>query len=285
MQILDGKVTAKKTREELKSEIENRKMLDPEFELSLSVILVGNDPASEVYVNNKIKACKNVGIKSILVRLDGNTSESEIIDKIEELNDDDSVDGILLQLPLPKGFDEDKIINRINPLKDVDGLTYVQQGKMYGGAEELTPCTPSGVIRLLKEYGIEMKSKNAVVIGRSILVGKPLFNLLLNENATVTLCHSRTVDLAEHTRRADLICVAVGRAGMLTEDMVKDGAVVVDIGINRTENGLKGDVDFDNVSKKASFITPVPGGVGPMTIAMLLCNTLKAHDLRTKIVK
>lgn len=282
MQILDGKATAKKIREELKFEIENRKSNDPTFELTLSVILVGNDPASEVYVNNKIKACKNVGIKSVLVRLDAEVQESEIIAKIEELNEDKSVDGILLQLPLPKGFDEDKIINHIDPLKDVDGLTYFQQGKMYGGADALTPCTPSGVIKLLKEYGVQMTGKNAVVIGRSILVGKPLFNLLLNENATVTLCHSRTTNLSEHTKNADIVCVAVGRVGMLTEDMVKEGAVVVDIGINRTENGLKGDVDFENVSKKASFITPVPGGVGPMTIAMLMSNTLKAHDLRMK---
>ena len=275
MQILDGKATAKKIREELKCEIENRKSIDSTFELTLSVILVGNDPASEVYVNNKIKACKNVGIKSVLVRLDAEVQESEIISKIEELNEDKSVDGILLQLPLPKGFDEDKIINHINPLKDVDGLTYLQQGKMYGGAEALTPCTPSGVIRLLKEYDVQMKGKNAVVIGRSILVGKPLFNLLLNENATVTLCHSRTTDLSAHTKNADIICVAVGRAGMLKADMVKEGAVVVDIGINRTENGLKGDVDFEEVSKKASFITPVPGGVGPMTRACLMENTLE----------
>lgn len=282
MQILDGKNTAKKIKQDLKTEIENRKLIDSDFNLSLSVILVGNNPASEVYVNNKIKACKNVGITSILVRLSEDVSEREIIEKIEELNSDESVDGILLQLPLPKGFDESKIINHINPLKDVDGLTYVQQGKMYGGSSALTPCTPTGVIRLLKEYGVELKSKKAVIIGRSILVGKPLFNLLLSENATVTVCHSKTLDVAEYTKQADIVCVAVGKAGMLKEDMVKEGVVVVDIGINRTENGLLGDVDFENVSKKASFITPVPGGVGPMTIAMLLTNTLKAHDLRKK---
>lgn len=282
MQILDGKATAKKVRQELKFEIEKRKESDSSFNLSLCVILVGNDPASEVYVNNKVKACAKVGITSVMVRLEATVTEQEIIDKIEELNADNSIDGILLQLPLPKGFDEDKIINHIDPLKDVDGLTYLQQGKMYGGAEGLVPCTPYGVIRLLKEYGIEIKGKNAVVVGRSILVGKPLFNLLLNENATVTLCHSKTVNLAEYTKKADIVCVAVGRVGTLNADMVKDGAVVVDIGINRTAEGLKGDVDFDTVSEKASFITPVPGGVGPMTIAMLLVNTLKAHDIRVK---
>lgn len=280
MQILDGKNTAKKIRQELKGEIERRKSEDSSFNLTLSVILVGNDPASEVYVNNKIKACANVGITSLLVRLENGVSEDEIIEKIEELNKDASVDGILLQLPLPKGYDEDKIINRIHPSKDVDGLTIAQQGRLYSGADGLAPCTPSGVIRLMKEYGIELKGKNAVVIGRSILVGKPLFNLLLNENATVTICHSRTANLVEHTKQADIICVAVGKPRMLTEDMVKEGAVVVDIGINRTAEGLVGDVDFENVSKKASFITPVPGGVGPMTIATLLTNTLKAHDLR-----
>lgn len=280
MQILDGKNTAKKIRQELKGEIERRKSEDSSFNLTLSVILVGNDPASEVYVNNKIKACANVGITSLLVRFVNGVSEDEIIEKIEELNEDASVDGILLQLPLPKGYDEDKIINRIHPSKDVDGLTIVQQGRLYSGADGLVPCTPSGVIRLMKEYGIEFKGKNAVVIGRSILVGKPLFNLLLNENATVTICHSRTANLVEHTKQADIICVAVGKPRMLTEDMVKENVVVVDIGINRTSEGLVGDVDFENVSKKASFITPVPGGVGPMTIATLLTNTLKAHDLR-----
>lgn len=280
MILLDGKATAQKVRLELKSEIEKRKEKDPSFQLSLTVILVGNDPASQVYVNNKIKACAKVGITSGLVTLLESATESEIIAEIEKLNADNSVDGILLQLPLPKGLDETKIINKISPLKDVDGLTYLQQGMLYGGNKQIAPCTPSGVMRLLDEYNIDCKGKNVVMIGRSILVGKPLFELFLDKNATVTVCHSKTKNLSEYTRNADIIAVAVGRAEILKGEDVKEGAVVIDIGINRTENGLKGDVDFASVSQKASYITPVPGGVGPMTIAMLLQNTLIAHDLR-----
>lgn len=280
MILLDGKTTAQKVRGELKREIENRKETDPNFRLSLTVILVGNDPASQVYVNNKIKACGKVGITSGLVEMPETATESEIIAEIEKLNSDDTVDGILLQLPLPKGLDESKIINRISPLKDVDGLTYLQQGMLYGGNKRLAPCTPSGVMRLLKEYDIDCKGKNVVMIGRSILVGKPLFELFLDENATVTVCHSRTKNLSDYTKNADIIAIAVGKPEMLKGDNVKDGVVVIDVGINRTETGLKGDVDFESVSKKASYITPVPGGVGPMTIAMLLQNTLIAHDLR-----
>lgn len=282
MIILDGKATAQKVKSELKEIIAKRKEEDPSFNLSLTVILVGENPASQVYVNNKIKACAKVGITSGLVSLPATVSEQEIIDEIEKLNNDDSVDGILLQLPLPKGFNESKIINHISPLKDVDGLTYIQQGRLYGGKKQLVPCTPMGVMRILKEYNIELEGKNVVMIGRSILVGKPLFELFLDANATVTVCHSRTKNLKEITQKADIVTIAVGRPEMLTADMVADGAVVIDIGINRTENGLKGDVAFDEVSKKASYITPVPGGVGPMTIAMLLSNTLIAHDLRTK---
>lgn len=280
MIILDGKATALKVRSELKAEIENRKQSDPNFSLTLAVLLVGDDPASQVYVNNKTKACQKAGIESLTIRMPATVSEDEIISEIERLNLDDTVDGILLQLPLPKGFNENKIINHISPLKDVDGLTYSQQGRLYGGKKQLAPCTPSGVIKLLKEYGVEISGKKVVVIGRSILVGKPLFELFLDENATVTVCHSRTPNIAEYTQSADIIAVAVGKQGLLTADMVKDGAVIVDVGITRTENGLKGDVDFDSVAPKASYITPVPGGVGPMTIAMLLQNTLIAHDLR-----
>lgn len=280
MILLDGKATAQKVRAELKNEIERRKEKDPLFQLSLTVILVGNDPASQVYVNNKIKACAKVGITSGLVTLPETATESEIIAEIEKLNADNSVDGILLQLPLPKGLDETKIINRISPLKDVDGLTYLQQGMLYGGNKQIAPCTPSGVMRLLDEYNIDCKGKNVVMIGRSILVGKPLFELFLDRNATVTVCHSKTKNLSEYTRNADIIAVAVGRPEMLKGEDVKEGAVIIDIGINRTESGLKGDVDFESVKQKASYITPVPGGVGPMTIAMLLQNTLIAHDLR-----
>lgn len=280
MILLDGKATAQKVRAELKNEIEKRKEKDPLFQLSLTVILVGNDPASQVYVNNKIKACAKVGINSGLVTLPETATESEIIAEIEKLNADNSVDGILLQLPLPKGLDETKIINRISPLKDVDGLTYLQQGMLYGGNKQIAPCTPSGVMRLLDEYNIDCKGKNVVMIGRSILVGKPLFELFLDRNATVTVCHSKTKNLSEYTRNADIIAVAVGRPEMLKGEDVKEGAVIIDIGINRTESGLKGDVDFESVKQKASYITPVPGGVGPMTIAMLLQNTLIAHDLR-----
>lgn len=280
MIILDGKATALKVRSELKAEIERRKQLNFDFSLTLAVILVGDDPASQVYVNNKTKACQKAGIQSLTIRMPATVGEDEIISEIERLNLDDTVDGILLQLPLPKGFNENKIINHISPLKDVDGLTYSQQGRLYGGKKQLAPCTPSGVIRLLKEYGIEISGKKVVVIGRSILVGKPLFELFLDENATVTVCHSRTPNIGEYTRSADIVAVAVGKQGLLTADMVKEGAVIVDVGITRTENGLKGDVDFDSVAQKASYITPVPGGVGPMTIAMLLQNTLIAHDLR-----
>lgn len=280
MILLDGKATAQKVRAELKNEIEKRKEKDPLFQLSLTVILVGNDPASQVYVNNKIKACAKVGITSGLVTLPETATESEIIAEIEKLNADNSVDGILLQLPLPKGLDETKIINRISPLKDVDGLTYLQQGMLYGGNKQIAPCTPSGVMRLLDEYNIDCKGKNVVMIGRSILVGKPLFELFLDRNATVTVCHSKTKNLSEITRNADIIAVAVGRPEMLKGEDVKEGAVIIDIGINRTESGLKGDVDFESVKQKASYITPVPGGVGPMTIAMLLQNTFIAHDLR-----
>lgn len=280
MILLDGKATAQKVRAELKNEIERRKEKDPLFQLSLTVILVGNDPASQVYVNNKIKACAKVGITSGLVTLPETATENEIIAEIEKLNADNSVDGILLQLPLPKGLDETKIINRISPLKDVDGLTYLQQGMLYGGNKQIAPCTPSGVMRLLDEYNIDCKGKNVVMIGRSILVGKPLFELFLDRNATVTVCHSKTKNLSEYTRNADIIAVAVGRPEMLKGEDVKEGAVIIDIGINRTEIGLKGDVDFESVKQKASYITPVPGGVGPMTIAMLLQNTLIAHDLR-----
>ncbi len=279
---IDGKAISAKVREEVKCEV--REILEMyNVTLSLAVILVGENPASEVYVRNKIKACEAVGIKSILIRLPTDVGEEELVNNIRRLNEEKSVNGILLQLPLPKGYDESRIINEISPLKDVDGLTFVSQGKLFGGIEGITPCTPSGVIRILDEYGIQIKGKNAVIIGRSLLAGKPMAALLLERDATVTICHSKTIDLIEHTLRADIVVVCVGKSEFLTGDMVKEGAVVIDIGINRTEFGLKGDADYNSLKDKTSFITPVPGGVGPMTVAMLLKNTVKAFMLQRGI--
>jgi len=274
MQLIDGKSLSAKIKAKLATEI------DPASPPTLAVVLVGNDPASQVYVNNKVKACAAVGINSILKTLEETATTSQVIDVIDALNQDPNVDGILVQLPLPKGLDEDFIVNRVDPKKDVDGLTYVMQGKLLYGTAPWAPCTPEGVIEMLDEYGVELQGKNAVVIGRSNLCGKPLALLLTQKNATVTLCHSKTKNLADVTRKADVIAVCTGKINTLTADMVKEGAVVIDIGINRTQNGLKGDVDFDGVAPKCSLITPVPGGVGPMTIAMLLSNTLKARSLR-----
>lgn len=279
---IDGKSISTKVKEEVKEEV--REIFEKYNEqLSLAVILVGENPASEVYVRNKLKASENSSIKSILIRLPADVEEGVIIDKIHQLNADDSVNGILLQLPLPKGFNESKIINEISPLKDVDGLTFESQGRLFGGVSGITPCTPSGVIRLLDEYGIEIKGKNAVVIGRSLLAGKPMSALLLDRDATVTICHSKTVDLVKHTREADIVVVCVGKSEFLTGDMVKEGAVVIDIGINRTDSGLKGDAHYESLKDKVSYITPVPGGVGPMTVAMLLKNTVKAFKLQKGI--
>lgn len=279
---IDGKAISAKVKEEVKFEVSG--ILEEYNEvLSLAVILVGENPASEVYVRNKIKASEAVGIKSILIRLPADIGEEKLINNIRSLNEDESVNGILLQLPLPQGYNESRIINEISPLKDVDGLTFVSQGRLFGGVEGITPCTPSGVIRMLDEYGIQIKGKNVVVIGRSLLAGKPMASLLLERDATVTICHSKTVDLIEHTSRADIVVVCVGKSEFLKGNMVKEGAVVIDIGINRTEFGLKGDADYDSLKDKVSFITPVPGGVGPMTVAMLLKNTVKAYKLQRGI--
>ena len=243
----------------------------------LVVIIVGNDAASMTYVKNKKKACEDVGFKSTVIELPLETTEVELLDRIQELNDDLTVHGILVQLPLPKHIDEQKVINTISVKKDVDGFHPYQVGALVSGLPCLKPCTPSGVIELLKAYNIEMTGCHAVIVGRSHIVGKPLIQLLLDENATVTVCHSRTQNLAEFTKSADILIVAIGRAHFITSDMVKEGAVVVDVGINRLETGeLVGDVLYDDVFEKASYVTPVPGGVGPMTITMLLKNTLKA---------
>lgn len=278
MTIIDGKLVASKTREQLAKDVLTLKQLGLKNEIGLAVILVGEDPASQVYVRNKIKACEEIGIKSYLCKLPGESTFEDIAKAIETLNNDDNVTGMILQLPLPKHLDENSLLDLIDPSKDVDGCHYVQKGRLWTGRDSLVACTPYGVMRLLDYYKIPLEGKNAVVIGRSNLVGKPLAQLLLDRNCTVTVCHSRTQNLKEITSRADIVCVAIGKAKFLKADMVNNGAVVIDIGMDRDENGkLCGDVDFANVSEKCSYITPVPGGVGPMTVTMLLANTLKAY--------
>lgn len=241
---------------------------------------MGDDPASRVYVNNKKKACEEVGIYSEEYALSADTPQSELMALIDKLNNDDKISGILVQLPLPKGFDEEAVINAINPKKDVDAFHPVNVGKIMVGNYDFVPCTPAGVMELIKESGIDPSGKECVIVGRSNIVGKPQAMLLLHSNATVTICHSKTKDLKEKTKSADILVVAVGRPNFVTGDMIKPGAVVIDVGINRLENKkLVGDVDFESAEKVAGAITPVPGGVGPMTIAMLMRNTIKAAQL------
>lgn len=272
MQLINGKEISKEIREEIKLEASKLQKRP-----GLAVILVGNDPASQVYVRNKNKACEEVGFYSEMYTLPEETSMDELLGLIDQLNHSPQIHGILVQLPLPKHLDEEKVILAIDPSKDVDAFHPTNVGKIMIGNHSFLPCTPAGVMELIKRSGIDVCGKECVVIGRSNIVGKPQAMLLLHENATVTVCHSRTKDIAEVCRRADVLVSAVGRAGFVTADMVKEGAVVIDVGINRDENGkLCGDVDFENVSPKTSFITPVPGGVGPMTITMLMKNTLTA---------
>lgn len=273
--IIDGKELSQRIKDKLKGDIENFKR-NYARDISLAVVLVGDNPASEVYVRNKIKACEYVGIKSLSYRLDKDTSEDEVVKLVQGLSEDKSVDGILVQLPLPKHISEEKVLSHIAPEKDVDGFTSVNIGNLLLGKPCLASCTPQGVITMLKDNNIELSGKHAVVIGRSNIVGKPVSLLLLKENCTVTVCHSKTKDLSSITSNADILVAAIGKAEFVTADMVKEGAVIIDVGINRTEKGLKGDVDFNGVSKKASYITPVPGGVGPMTIATLMENTYKS---------
>lgn len=243
----------------------------------LAVIIVGDDPASRVYVNNKKKACEEVGVYSEEYALPKETKQEELIELIEKLNNDKKISGILVQLPLPEGIDEEAVINAINPKKDVDAFHPVNVGKIMVGNYDFVPCTPAGVMELIKESGIDVSGKECVIVGRSNIVGKPQAMLLLHSNATVTICHSKTKDLKEKTKNADVLVVAVGRPNFITGDMIKPGAVVIDVGINRLENKkLVGDVDFESAEKVAGAITPVPGGVGPMTIAMLMKNTVKA---------
>lgn len=275
-EFIDGKYVSAEVRKKLKSEIQAF-ISETNITPGLAVILVGNNPASAVYVKNKHKACLEVGINSYEITMPEETGEDELLSKIEELNNDASVHGILVQLPLPKHISEEKVINKISPDKDVDAFHPANVGKIVSGKYDFIPCTPAGIMELLHFYNVDISGKECVVIGRSNIVGKPMALLLLAENGTVTVCHSRTKELKEVTRRADILVVAVGKANFVSADMVKPGAVVIDVGINRKEDGkLCGDVNFEEASAIASKITPVPGGVGPMTITMLLKNTLTA---------
>lgn len=274
-QIISGKETAAKIRERLRAQIDQ--LREKGYQPGLAVVIVGDDPASQVYVRNKEKACKEVGIAAQTFALPKETTQQELMALIDTLNARSDVHGILVQLPLPRHLDEHQVINAILPEKDVDAFHPVNVGKIMIGDFDYVPCTPAGVMALLEEAQIDVSGKRAVVIGRSNIVGKPQAMLLLHKNATVTICHSKTQHLEEITRQADIIVVAIGKAHFLHGDMVKDGVVVIDVGMNRLENGkLAGDVDFDTVAPKASYITPVPGGVGPMTITMLLQNTVTA---------
>lgn len=269
---LDGKLTASYIRKHIADEV--RKIND---EVTLALIMVGDNPASHVYVRNKVKACEEVGIVVRDYFLDENISQKEILDIINKCNADDSVNGILVQLPLPSHIDEKTVINTIHPNKDVDGLTLFNQGKLFMNEDCLVPATPKGIITLLKRYYVDITGKNVVIVGRSNLVGKPLAMLFLQENATVTIAHSKTSNLKEVTKKADILVSAVGKAKLITADMVKRDAVVVDVGTNRFDGKLCGDVDYENVVDVASYISPVPGGVGPMTIASLLENVVKCY--------
>ena len=273
--IIDGKLISQQIKDELKVLVETEKQNGKQA--TLAVIQVGNDPASSVYVNNKKKACAYIGIGSLSYELPEETTEDELLELIDKLNADDAVTGILVQLPVPKQIDEDKIIRRIDPKKDVDGFHPMSVGALCIGEKGFVSCTPAGIIQLLKRSGVEIAGKECVVIGRSNIVGKPMALLLLRENGTVTIAHSKTQNLKELCSRADILVAAVGRPKMITKEYVKEGAVVIDVGIHRMENGkLCGDVDYDDVAEKCSAITPVPGGVGPMTIAMLMNNCVEA---------
>lgn len=274
-EILNGKEVSQKIKEGLKKEVEELK--ENGIFPKLAVIMVGEDPSSKIYVRNKSIACMEVGIEYEEYLLNDNTTMDELLGLIDKLNKDDSVNGILLQSPIPRGLDINEAFKAIVPEKDVDGFNPCNVGKLCLGQDSLVSCTPYGIIKLLEEYGINIEGKDAVVVGRSNIVGKPMMQCLLNKNATVTICHSKTIKLERATKKADILVVAVGKPKFITADMVKEGAIVVDVGINRGEDGkLCGDVDYDGVSEIASYITPVPGGVGPMTIAMLMNNIVKA---------
>ena len=282
MQIIDGKAVSKAVKESVKAECEELKAngVTP----GLAVIIVGEDPASQVYVRNKEKACEECSFYSVKYALPENTTQEELNALVKKLNEDKSINGILCQLPLPKHLDDKEVINLIDPIKDVDAFHPVNVGAIMIGDYNFLPCTPAGVMELIHSTGVEISGKKAVVMGRSNIVGKPMAMLLLHENATVEIVHSRTKELAEITKTADILVAAIGKAKFVQSDMVKDGAIVIDVGMDRDENGkLCGDVDFDDVKDKCSFITPVPGGVGPMTISMLMRNTLTAAKLQNGI--
>ncbi|WP_139489318.1 bifunctional methylenetetrahydrofolate dehydrogenase/methenyltetrahydrofolate cyclohydrolase FolD [Brevibacillus dissolubilis] len=277
--IIDGKALAATIRKELKQEAESLKQQG--IEPGLAVVLVGEDPASESYVKGKVKGCEEVGIYSELIRKDASITQEELLQIVRELNQKPNIDGILVQLPLPKHISESAVIDTIAVEKDVDGFTPVNVGNMLIGEDAFLPCTPHGIIEMIKRTGTQIEGKHAVVIGRSNIVGKPVAMLLLQENATVTICHSRTPDLAEMTRQADILVVAIGKPHVINKEHVKPGAVVIDVGVNRLPTGkLVGDVVFDEVKEVASYITPVPGGVGPLTITMLLANTIESAKKR-----
>jgi methylenetetrahydrofolate dehydrogenase (NADP+)/methenyltetrahydrofolate cyclohydrolase len=279
-ELIDGKAVAAEVRERVAAGVREFAAAHDGQVPGLATVLVGEDPASQVYVGNKRKQTEAVGMRSVHEELGDATPEDELLELIASLNDDDSVDGILVQLPLPDQIDPDAIVAAIDPAKDVDGLTPINAGLLAQGRPGLVPCTPQGVIELIRHAGTELEGADAVIVGRSILVGRPLVGLLLQENATVTVCHSRTRDLAAVCSRADVLIAAVGSPRLIGAEMVKPGATVIDVGINRTDDGLAGDVDFGPASEVAGAITPVPGGVGPMTIAMLLSNTLLAASAR-----
>lgn len=279
--IIDGKAISLAIKDELKEKVSKYK--NKGIDITLAVVKVGNDPASAVYVRNKEKACEYVGINSRTLALPEETTQEELLNIVRELNEDDTVNGILVQLPLPKHIDESEILLAINSTKDVDGFHPVNVGKMVIGEDTFLPCTPAGIIEMLKRSDIDIEGKECVVIGRSNIVGKPMSLLMLKENATVTIAHSRTKDLKEVTKRADILVAAIGKPKFVTADYVKEGAVVIDVGMDRDENGkLCGDVDFESVEPKVSAITPVPGGVGPMTVTMLLVNCLRSVELNKK---
>lgn len=278
MNILDGKQTSLIIKTAIRDKIQ-KEYLEKNREVPcLACIIVGDNPASQVYVANKEKACAAVGLRSVVKRLPADSTNEQVEDVIRELNNDKSISGILLQLPLPDGLNEARLIDSISPLKDVDALTDLSLGQLFAGKQIVAPCTATGIIDLLDQYQIEMEGKHVVVLGRSLLVGKSVSILFQQRNATVTMCHSKTENLKDICKQADILVVAIGKPKYVTSDMVKEGAVVIDVGINRLETGLVGDVDFEQVKDKCSYITPVPGGVGPMTIAELLKNTLTLHE-------
>lgn len=279
MYIIDGKEISKKVKEEVKEKVK-----ELPSKPKLLVVMVGNNVASKIYVEAKEKACKNVGIDAKTIHLDEFASQKEVIDIIEKANSNPKVNAILVQLPLPDHMDTERILNTINPLKDVDGLTSINQGKLFMGLNCIVPCTPKGIMRLFKEYNVSLSGKNAIVIGRSLLVGKPLAMLMLKENATVTIAHSKTKDLVGACIDKDIIVSAVGKQKLITEEMVKDGAIIIDVGMNRVHGTIVGDVDYYAVKDKVARITPVPGGVGPMTIASLLENVVECYLIQKAVI-